>query len=96
MDYITPDEILQELLITVADRYLLQDDNSQSNELKTLFPGTTDNVRLLRIKRNGSDTACWKTLLFAFDVDQRIISKCFSWAASVQEELLNNESSDLY
>lgn len=96
MDHVIPDDILQELLTMVNDRYMVQSDNSQNSYLKSLFPGTGDNVRFLRLKRKNSETACWKTLLFVFDVDQRIVPQCFSWAASVQEELLNNESSDLY
>lgn len=96
MEYIAPDEIIQNLLTSVSNRYLVQSDNSEDIYWKSLFPGEKGNVSFLRLKRKSSDAASWKTLLFVFEVDQQIVPQSFSWAASVKEELLNNESSDLY
>jgi|GEM_PF-1672818 len=96
MDKVNPTEILKQLLVTVQERYSLQEDLGQSDGFKTLFPGEKENVHVLRLKRKDAPLASWKTLLFVFEADQRIMPQCFTWAASVQEELLNNESSDLY
>jgi len=96
MDKTNPTDILHQLLLTVKERYVLQEDTGQSNGFKALFPGEGQGVHVLRIKRKGTHLASWKTLLFIFEADQSVIPKCLTWAASVREELLNNESSDLY
>lgn len=96
MDKINPTDILQQLLNIVEERYVLQGDTEQSDVFKALFPGEKQSAYVLRIKRKGAHLASWKTLLFIFEADPTIIPQCFTWAASVQEELLNNESSDLY
>jgi hypothetical protein len=96
MDNMQPDEILDELFTRIKDRYVLENENEKSNSLKKLYPVTSGGIRVLRIRRTSFEKSCWKTLLFAFEIGQESIANCFTWAAAVQEELLNNESSDLY
>jgi hypothetical protein len=96
MNAIIPDEVLSKMLESIANRYTASNDLSYYELLKGFYKDPNENIRVLRIRRSSSDKASWKTILFAFNINEHSIPLSFTWAAAVQQELLNNESSDLY
>lgn len=86
----------------IDDRYTFDDNVKFIEELLSLSAESLKHKELLRIKRLGTKVDRWKTLVFVeieADRESEIkneLKSALSWIASVKENLLEPESTDLF
>lgn len=78
------------------NKYEAVENQTLSRLLQILSESQNLETDLLRIKRNGYERASFKTLVFAAVDKEEDFRKVFSCVASIKEEVLDPESSDLY
>lgn len=86
----------------IIDRFEMEDNGCFKNILLSLADKDLMNKEILRIRRNGIQVDCWKTLaLVEIETDNESdikseLRKAISWIAAIKESLLGTESTDLY
>ncbi|MCD6010833.1 MAG: hypothetical protein K0Q79_695 [Flavipsychrobacter sp.] len=84
------------IIESVKHRYLIE----ENEEITTLFYRlSSDNLKnkvIVRIKRSSSPLSYWRTLLLSTANNEEEYNLTLDWVASVKNELLDPESSDLY
>lgn len=86
----------------INDRYVFDDKQEFKEELLGLSDENLRNKEIIRIKRLSTEVDSWKTLVFVevgADSENEIkaeLKRAFNWIASVKQNLLGAESTDLY
>ena len=86
----------------INDRYVFDDKKGFKEELLSLSDENLKHKEILRIKRLRTKVDRWKTIVFVeieAESEKEIkveLKKTFRWIASIKENLLGAESTDLY
>lgn len=81
---------------SASNKYEVEDLDSNISNLMGLAPVQLTEIGILRLKRKTNFTGYWKTLIFVILESVDEFPLAFNWIASIKEDLLDPESSDLY